>query len=94
VKTLSAETKAILSPYVERATDQPLYAFLASAEAGYVHPHHMVAALHAMHATLVDRFPAVSLWMSIDLEQTADLLTKAIECAERQEQDYPEEVEA
>lgn len=90
MNTLSTATKAILTPYVERAADQPLYAFLASAEAGYVHPHHMVAVLHALHATLVDRFPNVSLWMAIDLEQTADLLTKAIECAERQEQDFPQ----
>ena len=64
--------------------------FVAQIKAGYIHPTHMADVLYAMHAALVDRFPAVGLWLPNDLEQVADSVVNAIAIHERQEQDYPE----
>lgn len=68
--------------------------FIAKVKAGYIHPTHMADVLYAMHAALVDRFPAVGLWLPTDLEQVADSVLKAERIQERQEQDYPEAVAA
>lgn len=64
-------------------------AFLSAIECGHIDPNNMASVLHAMHAAMVDRHSAVALWMPIDLEQMADIVDKAIECAERQDEDYP-----
>jgi hypothetical protein len=61
--------------------------FIKQIEAGYVHPSHMAAVMYAMHNAMVDRFENVALWIPVDLEQAADDVVKAIETAERQEQD-------
>lgn len=68
--------------------------FIAQIKAGYIRPTHMADVLYAMHAALVDRFPAVGLWLPNDLEQVADSVLKAERIQERQEQDYPEAVAA
>lgn len=68
--------------------------FVAQIKAGYIHPPHMADVIYAMHAALVDRFPAVGLWLPTDLEQVADSVLKAERIQERQEQDYPEAVAA
>ncbi len=68
--------------------------FIAQVKAGYIHPTHMADVLYAMHGALVDRFPAVGLWLPTDLEQVADSVVEAYRIQERQEQDYPEAVAA
>ena len=68
--------------------------FIALIEAGYIHPELIASVLYAMHAAMLDRFETVALWLPVDLEQAADDVVKAIGCAERQEQDHPEEVVA
>lgn len=68
--------------------------FMAKINAGHVQPAQMVAVLQSMHAALVDRFEHVSIFMEPSLEQVADRLVDAMRCAETNEQDYPEAVEA
>ena len=66
--------------------------FLSQIKADWIKPSHMVTVQHAMHAALVDRFPKVELFMSTDLEQVGDLLFTAIQCAEDDDNYYPEAV--
>lgn len=69
-------------------------AFIEQIKAGLVPPSEMADVIYTMHAAMVDRFEAVALWLPVDLEQVADDIVKAIELAERSEQDQPEEVAA
>lgn len=66
-------------------------AFVALVKAGYIHPPHMADVIYAMDSALVDRFPAVGLWLPVGLEQVADSVVEAYRIQERQEQDYPEQ---
>lgn len=68
--------------------------FIAKVKAGYINPTHMADVLYAMHAALVDRFPAVGLLLPTDLEQVADSVVEATRIQERQELDYPESMAA
>ena len=83
-----AAFKALPVPRSEAATD----AFIALVDAGYIRPEHMAALIYRMNNCLVDRYEAVALFMTPDLESVGDSLITAIECAERDEQDNIEEV--
>jgi len=85
------EIRPALAAQLEKIwpTATPLEAFTSRVKDGYITPAEMADAIYAMHAALVDRYPQVELWMAVSLEQTADALTKAIECAERQDEDFP-----
>ncbi len=64
--------------------------FITKIKAGYIPPDQMADVLYAMHGVLVDRFPAIGLWLPNDLEQVADSVVTATRIQDRQEQDYPE----
>ena len=98
--TTRAETSALAMQTAARVygamplkdPQQIVAAFIREIEAGYVQPNHMVDVLQAMHATMVDRFPKVEIFMSTDLEQVSGLLHEAIQCAEDDDNYYPESV--
>ena len=84
------DRKNVYRTVFSRDPDQIVNYLISQIEIGYSRPDHMVSVLQAMHACLVDRYPAIELFMTPDLEQVSDRLVEAIRCAEDGENYNPE----